>query len=72
VLVIPVIRHRMEGRENVVTASQFGSVLPATWRFMLASRARGLGIVWTTLHLFYERDAAGCSASRTRRPLRAP
>jgi nitroreductase len=58
VLVIPVIRHRIEGRENVVMASQFGSVLPAVWSFMLAARARGLGTAWTTLHLFYERDAA--------------
>ena len=52
VLVIPVIRHRSEGRENVVMASQFGSVLPAAWSFMLAARARGLGTAWTTLHLF--------------------
>ncbi len=58
VLVIPVIRHRIEGRDNVAVASQFGSVLPAVWRFMLAARARGLGTAWTTLHLFYERDAA--------------
>jgi nitroreductase len=72
VLVIPAIRHRMVGRENVVMASQFGSVLPATWSFMLASRARGPGTVWTTLHLFYERDAASWSASRTRRSPRSP
>jgi nitroreductase len=25
---------------------------------MLAARSRGLGTAWTTLHLFYERDAA--------------
>ncbi len=25
---------------------------------MLAARARGLGTVWTTLHLAYEREAA--------------
>lgn len=57
-LVVPVIRHRVEGRENVVMASQFGSVLPAVWSFMLAARARGLGTAWTTIHLFYEREAA--------------
>jgi len=56
-LVIPVTRHRIEGRENVVMASQFGSVLPAVWSFMLAACA-GLGTAWTTLHLCYERDAA--------------
>jgi nitroreductase len=57
-LVIPVIRHRIEGRDSVVMASHYGSVLPAVWSFMLAARARGLGTAWTTLHLFYERDAA--------------
>ncbi len=58
VSVMPVIHGRIEGRENVVIASQLGSVLPAAWSFMLAARARSLGTVWTTLHLFYERDAA--------------
>jgi nitroreductase len=36
----------------------WSSVLPAVWSFMLAARERGLGTVWTTLHLMYERDAA--------------
>jgi nitroreductase len=58
VLVIPVIRHRVDGREHVVVASHYGSLLPAVWSFMLAARARGLGTAWTTLHLFYEREAA--------------
>lgn len=58
VLVIPVIRHRVDGREPVAVASHFGSVLPAVWSFMLAARARGLGTAWTTIHLFYEREAA--------------
>jgi nitroreductase len=49
---------RIEGRPQVVAASAFGSVLPAAWSFMLAARARGLGSAWTTLHLFYEREAA--------------
>jgi nitroreductase len=57
-LVIPVIRHRVENRQNVVVASHYGSVLPAVWSFMLAARARGLGTAWTTIHLFYEREAA--------------
>ena len=58
VLVIPVIRHRVDNREPAIVASHFGSVLPAVWSFMLAARARGLGTAWTTIHLFYERDAA--------------
>jgi nitroreductase len=35
-------------------ASLYGSILPATWSLMLALRARGLGSVWTTLHLAHE------------------
>jgi hypothetical protein len=35
-----------------------GSIIPAAWSFMLAARARGLGSVWTTLHLRHERQAA--------------
>jgi nitroreductase len=30
--------------------------MPAAWSFQLALRARGLGSVWTTLHLFKERE----------------
>ena len=37
-------------------AGWWGSLLPAVWSFMLAARARGLGTVWTTLHLRYERE----------------
>jgi nitroreductase len=32
--------------------------MPAAWSFLLALRARGLGSVWTTLHLFKEADVA--------------
>jgi nitroreductase len=39
-------------------ASLFGSILPATWSFMLAARARGLGTAWTTLHLIHEKTIA--------------
>jgi nitroreductase len=49
-----------EGRvEQTTQANQagfYGSILPAAWSFMLALRARGLGAVWTTLHLAYERE----------------
>ena len=37
----------------------WGSIMPATWSFMLAARSRGLGTAWTSLHLAYEREAAG-------------
>ena len=58
VLVIPCIRGRMEGKSAHDQAGTWGSILPATWSFMLAARERGLGSVWTTIHLFYEQDAA--------------
>ena len=40
------------------SAGLFGSIMPATWSFMLALRSRGLGSVWTSLHLPNERAAA--------------
>jgi nitroreductase len=39
-------------------AGLWGSLLPATWSYMLACRARGLGTAWTTLHLKYEAEIA--------------
>jgi nitroreductase len=58
VLVIPCIAGRTDGASADVQASQWGSILPAVWSFMLAARARGLGTCWTTLHLPHEREAA--------------
>ncbi len=58
VLVIPCIAGRTDGASAAVQASQWGSILPAVWSFMLAARARGLGTCWTTLHLPHEREAA--------------
>ena len=58
VLVIPCIEGRFDGAPNGVAASSYGSILPAAWSFLLALRSRGLGSVWTTLHLFQEREVA--------------
>ncbi len=58
-LVIPCSLGRPEGFSTDDQAGFWGSILPAAWSFMLALRARGLGSAWTTLHLRYERDAAG-------------
>ncbi|HJP39072.1 MAG: nitroreductase family protein [Gammaproteobacteria bacterium] len=44
---------------SVGLASVYGSILPATWSYMLAARARGLGTAWTTCHLMFEEAAAG-------------
>jgi nitroreductase len=57
-MLIPCIRGRFGGQPTVVQASSWGSIIQASWSFMLAARARGLGTVWTTLHLAYEREAA--------------
>lgn len=58
-LVIPVMEGRVPEHLPVFAqASQWGSLLPAFWSFMLAARARGLGTAWTTLHLPSEREAA--------------
>ncbi len=58
VFVIPCIQGRLDGQPSSMQAGAWGSILPATWSFMLAARARGLGTVWTTLHLVFEREAA--------------
>lgn len=57
-MLIPCIEDRVEGESVVEQANAWGSILPATWSFMLAARTYGLGTCWTTLHLYYEREAA--------------
>jgi nitroreductase len=58
VLVIPCIQGRADNAPNIMSASIYGSILPAAWSFMLALRSRGLGSAWTTLHLMKEKEAA--------------
>jgi nitroreductase len=61
VLVIPCVAGRVEQPSRMAVfeqASFYGSILPATWSFMLAARARGLASCWTTLHLMFEAQAA--------------
>src|SRR5690348_4952760 len=56
--VIPCIEGRPEGLGPADLAALYGSIVQAAWSFQLAARARGLGSVWTTHHLDYEREAA--------------
>jgi nitroreductase len=56
--VIPCVEGRTDGRPAWQQAGRWGSIMPATWSFMLAARTRGLGTAWTTFHLAYEREAA--------------
>lgn len=54
VLMIPCLEGRPDGAPAGISASYWGSLLPAAWSFMLALRSRGLGSAWTTLHLLGE------------------
>lgn len=58
VFVIPCIEARFDDAPLMVAAAAWGSIMPAAWSFLLALRSRGLGSVWTTLHLARERDVA--------------
>jgi nitroreductase len=57
VLVLPCIHARAELPAGTQTGL-WASLHPATWSYMLAARARGLGTAWTTLHLKYEAEVA--------------
>jgi nitroreductase len=56
--VIPCVQPAVDLSSNLAAASAYASIIPAAWSFQLALRSRGLGSVWTTLHLGRERDAA--------------
>lgn len=58
VLIVPCIQGRTDGQPAAAQAGVWSSIVPATWSFMLAARARGLGTAWTTLHLQFEEEAA--------------
>jgi nitroreductase len=69
VLMVPCLEGRPDGAPAGMTASFWGSLLPAVWSFMLALRSRGLGSAWTTLHLIGEgekqaADVLGIPADR--------
>lgn len=62
VMVIPCIKGRPPESGPAVGlawAGAMGSIFPAVWSFQLALRSRGLGSVITSLHLFFEKEAAG-------------
>ena len=56
--VVPCIEGRAEGRGAEGAVALYASIMPAAWSFMLALRSRGLGSVWTTLHVSREQEAA--------------
>jgi len=58
VLLVPCIWGRVEEQSFAEQAGSWGSILPAVWSLMLAARLYGLGTAWTTVHLYYEHEAA--------------
>jgi nitroreductase len=54
--VIPCLETRFDGADHLMAASAWASIIPAGWSFLLALRSRGLGSVWTTMHLAKERE----------------
>ena len=56
--VIPCTLGRLTELDSLRASNLYGSILPAVWSFQLALRARGLGSVFTTLHLAREAEAA--------------
>jgi nitroreductase len=57
-LVIACTGGRVDNVPSMMAASAMGNVLPGTWSFMLAARARGLGTAWTTIALMQEKAIA--------------
>ena len=58
-MLIPVMPGRTpENPDWALAGASIGSIVQATWSFMLAARERGLGTSWTTLHTMFEEQAA--------------
>ncbi len=57
-ILVPCISGRLDGAPAALQALRWGSVIQATWSFMLAGRVRGLGTCWTTVHLSAEQEVA--------------
>jgi nitroreductase len=56
--VIPCLENRIDNSSALTAASAWASIIPAGWSFLLALRSRGLGSVWTTMHLAKEQEVA--------------
>ncbi|ETZ41355.1 nitroreductase family protein [Mycobacterium avium] len=56
--VIPCLNQRIDNANLLTAASAWASIIPAGWSFLLALRSRGLGSVWTTMHLAREQQVA--------------
>jgi nitroreductase len=56
--VIPCITPRADKQTTFIQSALWGSIAQASWSFMLAARARGLGTVFTDVHLSFEEEMA--------------
>ena len=57
-IVIPCLEGRLPpDAELVQVTTYYGSIYPAVWSFQLALRSRGLGSVFTTMHLAFEEES---------------
>ncbi|MBV8179840.1 MAG: nitroreductase family protein [Mycobacterium sp.] len=56
--VIPCLANPIDNSDLLAAASAWASIIPAGWSFLLALHSRGLGSVWTTMHLAKEREVA--------------
>jgi nitroreductase len=56
--VIPCLANPIDNSSLLTAASAWASIIPAGWSFLLALRSRGLGSVWTTMHLAKEQEVA--------------
>ncbi len=58
VLVIPCLEGRLApDADLVLVTTYYGSIYQAVWSFQLALRSRGLGSVFTTMHLAFEEES---------------
>ena len=57
-MLIPCVEGNFAELSGAPLFSLAGSVIQATWSFMLAARNRGIGTVWTTVHLALEQEFA--------------
>jgi nitroreductase len=57
-MLIPCVEGNFAELQGAALFSLAGSVMQAAWSFMLAARNRGIGTVWTTVHLALEQEVA--------------
>lgn len=57
-MLVPLMAGRPEGKTAPEQASMYGSIIQATWSFLLALRERGLGSVWMSAATRREREGA--------------